>query len=55
VNIKSTADGVNNPHHKYHHHNIKRTATLTVILRLNKHGLLPMIRVRAQCPTCLCL
>lgn len=28
---------------------------MTVILRLNKHGLLPMIRVRAQCPTCLCL
>lgn len=33
----------------------KGIATLTVILRLNKHGLLPMIRVRAQCPTCLCL
>ena len=28
---------------------------MTVILRLNKHGLLPMIRVRAQCRTCLCL
>ena len=28
---------------------------MTVILRLNKHGLLPMIRVRAQSPTCLCL
>ena len=33
----------------------KGIATLTVILRLNKHGLLPMIRVRAQSPTCLCL
>lgn len=40
---------------KYHHLNKKGIATLTVILRLNKHGLLPMIRVRAQCPTCLCL
>ena len=28
---------------------------MTVILRLNKHGLLPMIRDRAQSPTCLCL
>ena len=28
---------------------------MTVILRLNKHGLLPIIRVRAQSPTCLCL
>ena len=26
-----------------------------VILQLNKHGLLPMIKVRAQSPTCLCL
>ena len=25
------------------------------IVKKNKHGLLPMIRVRAQCPTCLCL
>jgi len=28
---------------------------LTVILRLNKHGLLPIIRARAQCPACLCI
>ena len=28
---------------------------MTIILQVNKHGLLPMIRVREQCPTCLCL
>ena len=40
---------------KYHHLNKKGIATLTVILRLNKHGLLPMIRVRANVPlVCAC-
>ena len=49
------ADAMTNIQVKYHHLNKKGIATVTVILRLNKHGLLPMIRVRAQCPTCLCL
>jgi hypothetical protein len=49
VNIRSTTDGVNKSHHKYHLK--KGIATLTVILRQNKFGLLPNIRVLDQCPT----
>lgn len=54
VDIKFIADGVFLLHQEYHHLK-KGIAALMVILWLNKHSLLPMIRIQVQSSTCLCL